>query len=234
MKIKKEFDKSANSYSNYSKVQAIGAKLLVKEVGKDIGNIADIGCGSGRVYKNIRENSIYFNRFYGIDFSKEMLKLHPKEPNIELMVGDFNTISLFKKLEKLELDTIISSSALQWAKNLEWSLRECSKVANRGYFFIFTSKTFKSIHKIAKINSPIYPKESAIEAFTKSFKPNKIELLEYKLEFNNTLEMLRYIQKSGVSAGVNLSYKKMKKILDEYPLDYLEFETLLLTGDSKC
>jgi malonyl-CoA O-methyltransferase len=41
--------------------------------------------------------------------------------------------------------------------------------------------------------------------------------------------MFRYIQKSGVGGGERkLGYKKMKRLMEEYPLDYLEFEVLFV------
>jgi malonyl-CoA O-methyltransferase len=43
--------------------------------------------------------------------------------------------------------------------------------------------------------------------------------------------MLRYIKQSGVSGGKRqLSYKDIKNLLDNYPLDYLEFEVLFIWG----
>jgi len=41
--------------------------------------------------------------------------------------------------------------------------------------------------------------------------------------------MFKYIKRSGVSGGKKqLNYKQMKKIMQNYPLDYLEFEVLFV------
>jgi malonyl-CoA O-methyltransferase len=41
--------------------------------------------------------------------------------------------------------------------------------------------------------------------------------------------MLRYIKKSGVSGGQKkLSLKEIRKLLKNYPLNYLEFESITL------
>jgi len=41
--------------------------------------------------------------------------------------------------------------------------------------------------------------------------------------------MFKYIKKSGVSGGEKkLSYKEIKKLINNYPLNYLEFEILVL------
>ena len=232
MRIKEQFEKSANSYEEYSHIQNLGAKLLVKQIKEPINSIIDLGCGSGRVYKELKDKNINFNRFYGVDFANSMLKLHPKDKNIELITGDFNKKELFFTLKELNAKAIISASALQWAKDLEFTFKECASCADMGYFFIFSSNTFKTLHQTVDIKSPIWDKDSIINAFKKSYKPLKIQEINKNLEFNSTLEMLRYIKKSGVSGGLNLPYKKMKYLIENYPLNYLEFETLLLIGKS--
>jgi malonyl-CoA O-methyltransferase len=233
MRIKEQFEKSAISYEEYSIVQNLGALALINEIKEPINSIIDLGCGSGRVYKELKRKNIKFNRFYGIDFAKSMINLHPKESNIELIVGDFNKKELFERLQKLNANTLISASALQWAKDLDFTFKECAKSAKMGYFFIFSSNTFKTIHKTINIKSPIWDKIDIINAFQKSFKPQKIEIINKNLEFNSTLDMLKYIKKSGVSGGLNLPYKKMKYLIENYPLNYLEFETVLLVGKSR-
>jgi malonyl-CoA O-methyltransferase len=41
--------------------------------------------------------------------------------------------------------------------------------------------------------------------------------------------MFRYIQKSGVGGGERqLGFKEMKRLMEAYPLDYLEFEVLFV------
>jgi len=46
--------------------------------------------------------------------------------------------------------------------------------------------------------------------------------------------MLRYIKQSGVSGGKKqLSYKEIKRVIKDYPLDYLEFEVLFVKAIPK-
>ena len=229
MRIKEQFKKCAKSYEEYSKIQQFGVKALVDEIKVAPKSIIDLGCGSGRVYKELIDKRVEFKEFYGIDFAKEMLSLHPKESRVKLICADFNQDNTFNSLSA---DILISASALQWAKDINLTMNNCSKVANYGYFFIFTSNTFKSLHKLAEIDSPIYSKERVIKAFCANYKENKIKEFNFKLKYESTIELLRYIQKSGVSGGLNIGYRKMKYILDNYKLNYLEFEALLLTGES--
>ncbi len=234
MRVKQQFSRFAKSYETYSTIQQKGAKLLAKHLPKDIGVVADLGSGSGNLYKEIKRANIKFSTYYCIDFSREMLKLHPKEKNVKFIVGDFNDILLFNKLKALNLDTILSASALQWAKDLEFTISKCANIAPFGAFFIFSSNTFKTLHQVANLKSPIHSKEKILKTFNRYYKNLVIKEYNFNLEFSNTLQMLRYIKKSGVSGGVrNLGYKEIKDLINKYPLNYLEFETLLILGERK-
>ncbi len=234
MQIREQFSRNAKNYHKYSKIQQLGAEILVDNLPKEIDTILDVGCGSGRIFNTLISKKIVFKKLYGIDFSEAMIKLHPKNKNIELNVLDFNSNDFAKEFNDKNIDIVVSSSALQWAKDINSTFKNIAQIAPSGLFFIFTSGTFKSLHKSAKVNSPIYDKESILLAFNNHYKAKKIEYLNFKLEFNNTLDMLRYIKKSGVSGGgLGLSYVEIKRVLKEYELNYLEFETLLLIGDSR-
>jgi malonyl-CoA O-methyltransferase len=46
--------------------------------------------------------------------------------------------------------------------------------------------------------------------------------------------MLRYIKRSGVSGGKRqLSIKDIKRVVDRYPLNYLEFEVIFIEAKLK-
>jgi malonyl-CoA O-methyltransferase len=53
--------------------------------------------------------------------------------------------------------------------------------------------------------------------------------VRYRLAFDSVREMFRYIKRSGVSGNRNLlKYKEMKSLMQNYPLDYLEFEVVFI------
>ena len=234
MRIKEQFSQNAKNYYKYSKIQQQGAELLVNKLPKKIDTILDIGCGNGRVFNAINSNNIEFNKFYAVDFSENMLQLHPKGERIELNIADFNSEEFIKIYSKYKIDIAISSSALQWAKDIDKTFKYISSIATKSAFFIFTSGTFKSLHKIASVKSPIYTIDKILSAYSNNYIATDVERLNFKLEFNNTLDMLRYIKKSGVNGGgLGLNYREIKRVMQEYKLNYLEFEALLLIGDSK-
>ena len=185
--VKKEFSKFAKNYAQKNIIQ----KQIIKKYSNILNhkNILDLGCGNGSLFEFVIPK-----HYIGIDFSEEMLKLHPHKNIYNL---DFNTKECWEFIKKQNFDILVSFSALQWANDLNFIFKNI-KTLNKSFILaIFTSNTFKTIHKIAKISSPIHSKQEILEK-SKILNP-KIEILNYTLEFNNKMEMFRYIKKSGVS-----------------------------------
>jgi malonyl-CoA O-methyltransferase len=144
------------------------------------------------------------------------------------MYGDFNDKDLFKKLLKQRYDYIFSASALQWAEDLEMVFLNIQKFDAPISLAIFTSNTFKTLNATASLEPLLRTKEELYALQKKYFDVN-FEVVEYKLEFESTREMFRYIKQSGVSASRKvLDYKATKKLMNEYPLNYLEFEVAFI------
>jgi malonyl-CoA O-methyltransferase len=196
-------------------------KKIIKRVAPllDNQNILDLGCGNGAILEFVNPKN-----YTGIDFSEEMLKLHPSK---NIYNFDFNTNECWEFIKKQNFDILVSLSALQWAENLEFIFTNIKNLNKNYILAIFTSNTFKTLHKTANITSPIHSKEEILEK-SRILNP-KIEIINYQLEFENSLEMLRYIKKSGVSSGEKkLSYKEIKRVIENYPFNYLEFEIVIL------
>ena len=229
MKIVKEFSRFAEEYTKHNIIQEEVAKRLTLMLSQNrYSKVIDIGCGSGAVYNNFKKESISVETFVAFDFSEEMLNFHPNGINIQKKCSDFNKKESFLEYKPKEFDILISASALQWSEDLPSVLKNLSLLAKNYYFAFFTSNTFKTLHQTAKIDSPIYSKEFIIESLEK-FYNYKTEVVEYRLDFTSVYEMLRYIKRSGVSGGSGqLSYRSMKRLMVEYPFDYLEFEVLFV------
>lgn len=224
-----EFSRYAHEYDTYNVIQAEVAESLVKRLpSTHFTTLMDMGCGSGEIYKNVEKQHISFEHFIALDSSKEMLEIHPSGKKIEKICADFNKPETFEKFTLKEGSLFISSSALQWSKDLDFTLSEISKKVSHAYFAFFTSNTFKTLHQTANITSPIYSEET-LQKTINNYYHATFELKEYKLYFNSVLEMFNYIKKSGVSGGEKqLTYKQTKQLMQNYPLDYLEFEVLFV------
>ncbi len=230
----KQFSRFAHTYDTYNIIQSEVARELVDRLSsKTYNTILDIGCGSGAIYKNIIKKKIEFKSFIALDSAEEMLAIHPKEEKIYKYCADFNLLETYKGIEVLSKESLLlSSSALQWSQNLDFSFRQLSQKAAKAYFAIFTSKTFKTLHSTGKIKSPIYSTSELKENIEKHYVAS-FELKEYRLEFKTVKDMFKYIKKSGVSGGEKqLTYKQTKQLIKSYPLKYLEFEVLFVEATS--
>ncbi len=228
-----EFSRFAHEYDTYNVIQAEVAKALVEQLPPShYTTLIDIGCGSGEVYKNLEKHDLSFDQLLALDSSPEMLGIHPSSKKIKKICADFNKLQTFENLSFTPENLLLSSSALQWSKDLDFTLSEISKKSSHAYFAIFTSNTFKTLHETAQITSPIYSEDVLRNTIDKYYRA-AFELKKYKLHFKSVREMFNYIKKSGVSGGEKqLTYKQTKELMKRYPLDYLEFEVLFVKATS--
>ncbi len=208
------FEKFAKEYQQYNLIQK---KVINKYLPFLKSKVIDLGCGNTALCKYKK-----FDFYLGIDISESMLKLNP----CNTIKADFNTKECFDLIKKYEFEQIVSFSALQWARNLEFVFREIKNLNKNYLLAIFTSNTFKTLHNFLEYSSPIYSKKEIID-FSKILNP-KIEILHYKLFFDTPIKLLEYIKFSGVSGGKICKINKLKKFIKEFPFNYLEFEIVVL------
>jgi malonyl-CoA O-methyltransferase len=227
MKISTEFSKYAEHYGHYNVIQdQVADKLLgfVKEKPK---RVLDLGCGSGALFKKI---DWPMEHFVGVDFAPGMLELHPKAKRVECIYGNFNDAMLFEHLRTHIFDYVLSASALQWADDLDRVFGNISTLNTPVALAIFTAGTFKTLNETAGLKPLLRSRKEIKKAQQKYFSDAKFEVVKYKLEFESVRDMFRYIKKSGVSGSRRvLSYRETKKLMQAYPLDYLEFEVAFIT-----
>ena len=230
-----EFSRFADDYSSYNIIQRkVAAKLVSFLEEKYYESIIDIGCGSGQIYSQLLDQDIGVDRYCAMDASTQMLELHPSESFIKKQYLDFNDSQSFHSTLENSYSLLLSSSALQWSKDLDMTLSYISKMASEQYLAIFTSNTFKTLHTCVGIKSPIVTSEEIYSSIKRYFIAD-FEMVKYSLEFETNRDMFRYIKKSGVSGGDRkLSYTQTRKIIEKYPLDYLEFEVLFVKAKSRA
>lgn len=230
MKISSEFSKHALAYDTYNVIQNRVVKKLLSHVNTKPKNILDLGCGNGNLCKAIDWE---YEHFTGVDFADGMLKLHPKSQKIECIYGDFNDSGLFKELNGQKYDYIFSASALQWAEDMDKVFADIKKLNAPVALAIFTSNTFKTLNETASIKSLLKSADEVYELQKKYFDA-EFEVVNYKLEFESTRDMFKYIKKSGVSGSRKiLNYKESKRLLNEYPVNYLEFEVAFIYSKNR-
>ncbi len=225
MKVSSEFSKYATHYGSYNVIQQKVADKLLSFITSKPKNILDLGCGDGALAKKIGWK---YNKLMAVDFAPGMLELHPKSKKIECIYGNFNDANLFELLKEYNFDYILSASALQWADDMEKTFEQLQTLHIPVALAVFTANTFETLYKTAGLE-PLLINTDKLNALQKKYFNANFEVVRYKLEFDNVRDMFRYIKKSGVSASRNvLSYKEMKKLMQEYPLNYLEFEVAFI------
>ena len=146
---------------------------------------------------------------------------------------DFNDPTCFQNLETYAFDRIVSASALQWSDDLDRTFQHIATLKTPITFAIFTSGTFKTLHETASIPPLLRSIEEVMRLSEKYFNA-EYKVLKYTLEFASVRDMFRYMKKSGVGGARNLlSFKQMKKLMNDYPLNYLEYEILMIHEDTK-
>jgi malonyl-CoA O-methyltransferase len=227
--IQEQFSKHANEYNSYNIIQQIISKALVREIMLQPKRILELGCGSGQIFKNIDFNFEYYK---AIDFSKRMCEIHPKDKSLDVVCLDFDTEEFHKNLENERYDLVLSSSSLQWSKDLSKIIQTLSKISNNINMVLFTNNTFKTIFALTKTISPILDLYNIKKSFDKFYRC-EYEVLNYKIEFENKKKLFNYIKNSGVSGNKKtLSFKKAKQLYINYNLGYLEFEVVFIKGKS--
>ena len=227
MKIGHQFSKYALEYQTLSTIQNAVAQKLLSLVRGEPKRILDLGCGSGALCEKI---SWEYELLCGIDFADGMLLLHPKSKNIELINADFNKRTLFDDLRQNRYDYILSSSALQWAKEIDETLKNIASLKAPVALAIFTSNTFATLNKTASLESMLCSADE-LESLGQKYFDADFEVVSYRLEFESVREMFRYIKRSGVSGARNvLSVTETKRLMREYPLSYLEFEVAFISS----
>ncbi len=213
-----KFDKFANTYSKYNFIQKKIIKSYLPFIKK---RVVDLGCGSEGLCKYKK-----FDFYLGVDKSKEMLNLNP----CNVINMDFDKKECFEKIKEYNFNQIVSFSALQWSKNLEFVFKEIKKLNKSFLLAIFTSNTFKNLHTYLDIKSPIYSREEIL-SYSSIFSSLNIDIIYYEMEFNNAKEMLNYIKFSGVSGNTNTKISKIRNLLKCNFLNKLEFEIVVLRYD---
>lgn len=228
MSVQNEFSKHANEYNSYNIIQQIVAKSLVRDIQNQPKRILELGCGSGQIFKYIDWSPDFYK---AIDFSASMCDLHPKASNVEVCCYNFDTPEFIEAIKNENYDLVLSSSALQWSKDLDKITQTLSRITPEVNAVLFTSNTFKTIQDISQHPSPILDVERIKSAFSNYFEC-EFEVFNYNLEFDNKKDLFDYIKKSGVSGGQSLDFKTAKKLYKMYDLNYLEFEVIFVKAFS--
>ncbi len=226
---KNQFDRYALSYSKNRDIQGeIAKKLLSKLQIRDYKKIIDIGCGDGALFELCGDMQ---DLFVGVDASPRMCDLHKQRGACIVVHGDFDDLGLAKDIFGRfgKFDMLLSSSALQWSKDIGGSIIRLSTLSDNFAISVFTRGTFSSIRDFLNVDS-FLPTLLEFEKAIGGFCVEQFWTDTFQKEFESSKEAVRYIKHTGVSSGGNkISYQEAKRLYENGP-KILEFEVAYAIG----
>lgn len=226
---KNQFDRYATSYSKNRDIQnKIATTLLQNIPSLDGKKIIDIGCGDGAIY----EKSNFKNGlFVAVDASPKMCELHKAKGDAVVVQADFDDerfadyiLSRFGKF-----DILISSSSLQWSRDIKKTIGRLSAISDNFAFAVFTRGTFLSVREFLQIES-FLPTSQLVRESVNGFWRNNIWSENFYRDFDSPKDAIRYIKNTGVSGGrAKTSYGDTKRLYEFGPRR-LEFEVTYAVG----
>ena len=221
-----EFSKQSATYDETNIIQKQVATHLLSKITCKPKRILDLGCGTGNINKEINWK---YDKFIGVDSAQGMCEKHPKSDLISVVHRNFEDVDFQEEiLRDAPFDLVISSSALQWAGNIEELIKFSSKLSKNIAFAIFTRNTFADIYRLSGLKT-FLPNVNELVMITKKYFDIEHEVKKYRLNFEDNLSKFRYIKKSGVSGGKQkLTVSQTKKLIKNYPHNYLEFEVIFI------
>lgn len=217
-KVALKFLQAKHSYKEHSFVQKQMAQrlftLLQKANLQGFTSIFEFGCGTGNLSEILVRN-LDFERLilsdindYGLDFS---------DKRVEFRAFDMRELAL-QRLGNFEL--VASNATLQWL-DFKQSLSDINEIlADNGFllFSSFSKGNFKELKEATKL-SLAYLSEAQMRAeLLRYFKIISFEKEQIRLKFDTTLELFRYLKRSGVNS---LGYTFLgKEFLQNYEKNY--------------
>lgn len=203
--VKKRFSGSLNSYEENAIVQKqMGQKLISFLNRTEFSSILEIGCSSGLLTKQIKEN-LKYNFLCANDIVPEAENF-VKDMVSEFICADIETIQLEKKY-----DLIISNACLQWCNDINGVIKKLLNSLNDNGILaitLFGEDNLKELKNLFNFENKIY-------LSAKIFKEEKI-----KLYFDTPLEVLKHIKLTGVNAIKE--HRFTKSALKEFEKNYNE------------
>ena len=222
--VKKQFQKSFETYDNNALVQKIMAdKLLVElaKIEKNFENVLELGTGTAQLAQKFRQNFKY-QTFIGNDLvEKSQNYLKKYIPDAKFLCGNALKIKPNKKQ-----DLIISNAMFQWFNNLDKAFEIFKQILEKDGILAFTTfspNNFYQIKELTGVSLKYKTKEEITDLLkNKGFELLFIEEFQKDLVFNNPLEVLAHIKHTGVNSinSNTWSIKEVKDFCEKYREKY--------------
>jgi len=218
--IKKHFQKSIHKYSENALVQKIMAeKLAAQIVPPQQADVLEIGAGAGLLTERLAKIN-YKNYFANDLVAQSELYVKKYVPQAKFFCGDFRRIKFRQKF-----DLIASNAVFQWFDDFEKTIQVCKNYLNNDgilAFSTFSPENFKEFRAVSGLTLDYKSAGEITEILKKDFEILHIENFEYKMNFNNPLEILAHMKNTGVNSlsPNKWGVKEVKEFCEKYRMLY--------------
>ncbi|WP_432205173.1 methyltransferase domain-containing protein [Cetobacterium somerae] len=198
------FNKQFENYDYNAIVQKEVAKKLLTFIDKSkkYDTILELGCGTGIFTKIIKSNLI----FSSLDLNDIFDTTNYFDKNIYRNFFIANMESF--QFENYSL--IVSSSAFQWAENLENLIKNISKNTNELVFSIYSKGNLIEIFNHFGVSLNYKDSQEILNILKKYYTTVKFEEEEFTLNFPTPLKALKHLKETGVTGFSTSNYSKTK------------------------
>ncbi len=237
--IRHYFNRAANTYEKYAKLQRKIAEELIKKIELNLHyeTVVEIGSGIGFLSNPLSEKLSY-DKFIHIDISHEFLKKLRDRVNKKHFF--INAKAEVIPIKSPIADLLVSSSALHWTKEPEKNfikILDILKNDGKFYFSIFTSNTLQELKKVSELTGfgsvyPLKEYEFYIKLLRNSPFSFKYELKTFREEFSSPEDLLKFHKLTGTNYTLHKRFsgkENFKKFCDVYRSMFGNSEGILAT-----
>ncbi|MFZ2314402.1 MAG: methyltransferase domain-containing protein [Gammaproteobacteria bacterium] len=214
-KIQQCFDKSYNTYDQYSyPQQMIGSHLIEKLVNfeKSANSIIDLGCGTGLVTKNLADLFAYQD-FTAIDLSDALISKARdrfQSYKITCLQQDFEDINLPASSQ----DLVFSNMALHWSSDFSKMFYSINKMLKTGGLIAFTIPTQGTFQELQGSKNDFLNIPDVISKINAAcFDIIECSEGNLKIGFNDWKSALKSIKATGANYLFNKERRSLRKVL---------------------
>lgn len=240
LSIAQRFAKAGQSYHAHAVVQKQIAQQLTLYMQHYLserwpeqvsGRYLEIGCGSGHLSQHLLAHNGYFQptSYYCNDLYAQVQQHFAEDQRLTWLIGDIEQLAL-----PTALDLIVSSSALQWMKDIDALLVKMHAALKPQAYLCFSSFSLDNLKQIKQLTGQGLDYLSLEQWQTKLAQYGfEVLYLHDQLEnlyFQHPLDVLKHLKATGVTATAQ-QYRWTKQSLQQFYQDYQALSQLDLQGN---